>query len=212
MGKRSGPAAVRKSRFAGFTISEGRRDDVAQNVVIEIDTDEALAYAREKLAGIKDSRIRMAVRTAINHTARDAKKADEKAAKSIYTDPGHLNEFAFKRASVGDLVAVLKDKGSAVRMDYFKVRAGKTVTSALINKNRGYKKLYKYGNKAFVNPPPRVRVRLGKSRYPVETFYSLSSPSAHGSPDTQEASGLEEIGTARFYEYLDEEISKILGF
>lgn len=185
---------------------------MAQNIVIEIDTDEALAYAREKLGNIKESRIRMAVRTAINHTARDAKKADEKAAKSIYTDKGDLHEFDFKRASVGDLMAELKDRGSAVPMDHFRVRAGKTITSALINKNRGYKGLYKYGNKAFVNPGPSVRVRKTKARYPLETMHSLSSPSAHGSPDTQEASGLEEIGTARFYEYLDEEISKILGF
>lgn len=181
-------------------------------IVIEIDAEEAVAYVKEKLGAISDSRARMAVRTAINHTAQKLKKTDERNAKKTFTDKSDLNELEFQKATTANLQAILKDRGSAVPLEHFTVRNGKTVVSALINRNHGYKKMIFNGNKAFINEkfvPDVVFVRTGAARLPIKKIYSLSSPSAHGAPDVF-GEDVQAQGLELFMQYLEAEISKIM--
>lgn len=178
-------------------------------IVIEIDAQEAIAYVKDRLGGISDSRARMAVRTAINHTAQKLKKIDERNAKKTFTDKSDLNELDFQKATTANLEAVLRDKGLAVPLPRFTVREGKTLISALINRNHGYKKMIFNGNKAFMKSNGMIAVRVGKERFPIKSIYSLSSPSAHGAPDVF-GEGVQAQGMEMFMEYLEAEISKIM--
>ena len=186
----------------------------ARSVIhIERDAEAAVAYVKERLGAISDSRARMAVRTAINRTAREVKKTDERAAKRTFTDKGDLNALTVEKATTANLEAVLRDRGGSVSLHHFKVRHGVTVVSALINKNRGYKQITKYGNKVFINDafvPGVVFVRKTKNRLPIEGVKSLSSPSAHGAPDVWEKE-TRGRGEQVFAQYLETEILKLMG-
>lgn len=179
------------------------------NVLIEIDALEAVEYVKSRIDGISDSRARMAVRTAINNAAKEIKKLDEKTAKQVYTDKSELKALKFQRATTANLTAILRDSGSAVSMEKFSIYRGKRVgVTAVINRNRGRKNIGKFGNKAFFNGG-KVRVRKTNKRFPLETMHSLSSPSAHGSPDVW--GKIEGTARQKLYENLEKEISRLLG-
>ena len=189
---------------------------IVQTFEIFIDTAEAEEYVRRKLGDIKGSKVRMAIRNAINKTAKEIKKQDERAAKRTFTDKNDLNDFDFKKATTANLEALLKDHGGSVALTHFKWRDGKTVISALINRNRGYKKMIFNGNKAFYNAAlnhggTTIVVRAGAERYPLKKVKSLSSPSAHGAPDVIEQGNIQQIGETKFYQNLEKEIERILG-
>lgn len=177
-------------------------------ISLGIDMDEALLYANDKLGGLT-SKAAMAVRTAANRTAKDVKKENESGAKKTYTDRSELNEFEFQKASVGNLEAVLKDKGGSVHITRFTHYVGSDVgISGTINRNRGHKKFKKYGNKLWLWNNMGM-VRKTAARYPVEAFKSVSSPSAHGSDDTM--SQTPSFNNAVFAAYLEEELEKAIG-
>ena len=56
-------------------------------VVVLVEVDEALQYARQKLVAMQ-KKAPQAVRTALNKTAREAKKQDERITKQTYTAKG----------------------------------------------------------------------------------------------------------------------------
>ncbi len=188
---------------------------IINDIYIYIDAAEAVEYAKKKLGKLQGGKARMAVRTAINKTAKEVKKYDERGAKKTFTDKGDLNALKYTSATTGNLQAILRDKGGSVPITHFRWRNGKTVVSALINRNNGYKKMIFNGNKAFYATNLRrggetVVVRQGAARLPITKVKSLSSPSAHGAPDVWEKD-VQAKGEAKFYENLDAEIARILN-
>lgn len=173
---------------------------------ILIDVDEALNYAREKLGSLQ-KKAPMAVRTAINNTARDAKKLDEQVTKQTYTSKNDINSLQLKKATTANLQAVLKDKGANISMTHFNTYIGKNRISAIINTKNGRHTLGKYGNKAFFYNT--IFVREGNSRLPIEKMASISSPVMHGNDGTWGT--VEPDVLAKLYTNLDKEIERILG-
>lgn len=202
------------------------------NIDIVVNTDEALEYARRKLGGL-EKRAPQAVRTALNNAAKEIKKADEKTAKSTYTDTRDLNKLTMDKASARNLEVILRDSGEAVSMTHFKPYIGRSGVMVTINKNNGPKLLHhKSGKTAFFpgliksrkrgryvkknvtkgylrNGGATIMGRLGNSRLPIEKINSLSSPSAHGSPGVWNK--VEPDGEALLYKHLDKELERILS-
>lgn len=202
-------------------------------IEIVVNTDEALAYAKKRL-GEMEKKAPQAVRTALNKAAKEIKKSDEKTAKRIYNDPGDLNTLEMDKASTSSLEVILHDSGGSVSITHFKPRVGSRGVTATINKNRGSQLIrHKSGNKGFFpgtingsrygqryrkknvtagylrNGGATVVARTKASRLPIEKINSLSSPSAHGSPDVWNK--VEPVGQKLLYKYLDEEIGRILS-
>ena len=203
------------------------------NIDIVIDTDEAVAYARQRL-GEMQRRAPMAVRTALNKAAKEIKKLDEKAAEEVYTHKQDLNKLTMDRASVGNLSVVLRDRGKSVPMTHFKPYIGSRGIKVTINKTNGRKTVvHKSGNLGFFpsairgsrygqyrkknvtsgylkNGGATIVGRVGDSRLPIEKINSLSSPSAHGSKDVWDAR-VKPDGEKLLYKHLENEIERILG-
>lgn len=127
---------------------KNRREVKTMEVVVLVEVDEALQYARQKL-GAMQKKAPQAVRTALNKTAREAKKQDERITKQTYTAKGDIHSLQFKKATTANLQAILKDKGSNISMSHFRTYVGKKRISAVINTKHGRRNLGKYGNKAF---------------------------------------------------------------
>lgn len=182
----------------------------AINVFIDIDSE--LEYARKRLGDLQ-KKAPMVIRTAINKTAKEAKKMDERITKKTYTAKGDIHSLQFQKATTANLQAILKDRGSNVSMTHFSHYAGKTKVSAIINSSHGRKTLGKYGNKAFINALANggsgIAVRVGKSRTPIEKMASISSPVMHGNDGTW---GTIEPGIRqKLHENVKKEIERILG-
>lgn len=155
------------------------------NLVCEIDRE--LDYAREALGSLS-KKAPMAVRTALNKTAKEVKTLDEKEAKATYTAKrSYINKLSLKKASVSNLDAILADSGGKVSMTHFKYYAGKKGLTTLINTKKGVKQVAPNGIKAFYIPENArafknsIAVRLGRPRLPIQKLYSISSPGMHGS-------------------------------
>ena len=110
---------------------ENRREVKTMEVVVLVEVDEALQYARQKL-GAMQKKAPQAVRTALNKTAREAKKQDERITKQTYTAKGDIHSLQFKKATTANLQAILKDKGSNISMSHFRTYVGKKRISAVI--------------------------------------------------------------------------------
>ena len=203
------------------------------NIDIVINVDEALEYARARLARL-EKKAPQAVRTALNNAAKEIKKADEKTAKATYTDTSDLHSLKTDKASTSNLQVVLRDRGGAVGITHFKPRIGTRGITATINKNNGSKLIvHKSGNKAFFpgmisghkygkryskkkvtagylrNGGATIVGRKSSKRLPIEKINSLSSPSAHGSPDVWNK--VEPGGRQVLYKHLEKEIERILS-
>lgn len=176
------------------------------NVEILIEVDEALEYTRKCLGDLQ-KKAPMAVRTAINKTAREAKKQDERITKQTYTAKSDIHALQFTKATTGNLTAILKDKGANISMSHFTHYAGKRGISAIINTKHGRKTVGKYGNKAFFWNT--IFVREGKSRLPIEKMASISSPVMHGNDGTWGT--IEDDVRTKLYENLNKEIERILS-
>lgn len=178
-------------------------------MVIEIfveDIANAVEYARKRLGDLQ-KKAPVVVRNAINKTAKEAKKKDERITKQTYTAKSDIHSLEFKKATTGNLQAVLKDKGANVSMTHFKHYSGKKTISAIINVKHGRKTLGKYGNKAFYYNT--IFVRKGKSRLPIEKMASISSPVMHGNDQTWGT--IEDETLQKLYENIEKEIERILG-
>lgn len=183
------------------------------NIEILIEVDEALNYARKYL-GDMQKKAPLAVRNAINKTAREAKKQDERITKQTYTAKGDINALQFTKATTGNLTAILKDKGANISMSHFTHYAGKRGVSAIINTKHGRKTIGKYGNKAFMSLNLRnggngIMVRTGATRLPLEKVASISSPVMHGNDGTWGT--IEDDVRTKLYENLNKEIERILS-
>ena len=185
---------------------ENRREVKTMEVVVLVEVDEALQYARQKL-GAMQKKAPQAVRTALNKTAREAKKQDERITKQTYTAKGDIHSLQFKKATTANLQAILKDKGSNISMSHFRTYVGKKRISAVINTKHGRRNLGKYGNKAFFWNT--IFVREGQSRLPIEKMASISSPVMHGNVNTWGT--IEDDVRSKLYENIDKEIERILG-
>lgn len=194
-----------------------------------IDMDEMLKYAEKALGELK-SKAPMAVRTAINKAAKNAKKLDEKTAKSTYTDKDKLNSLNLTKATTSNLTAILRDKGENVSMLHFKYRVGKRQTSVLINKKHGYKSLFAGAErKPFIasgtlnNDGSGMMVRVAgkyitggsrknrkhtKHTEALEKLHSISSPVQHGNPKVWDIEVM-PITEKDIYKELDKQITNI---
>lgn len=176
------------------------------NVEILIEIDEAVEYARKYLGDLS-KKAPIAVRTAINKTAREAKKQDERITKQTYTAKGDIHALQFTKATTGNLTAILKDNGANISLSHFSYYEKKNGISAIINTKHGRKSIGKYGNKAFFWNT--IFVRESKDRLPIEKMSSISSPVMHGNDETWGT--IEGDVRAKLYENLDKEIERILN-
>lgn len=176
------------------------------NIEILIEVDEALEYARKRL-GDMQKKAPMVVRTAINKTAKEAKTKDERITRQTYTARSDIHSLEFKKATTGNLQAILKDKGANISMTHFSHYVGKRTISAIVNTKHGRRTLGKHGNKAFFYNT--IFVREGKSRLPIEKMASISSPVMHGNDQTWGT--IEDETLQKLYENIEKEIERILG-
>lgn len=182
----------------------------AIDIVIELDNE--LEYVRKRLGNLQ-KKAPMVIRTAINKTAREAKKQDERITKKLYTSKSDINSLQFTKATTANLTAILKDKGANISMSHFRNYAGKRGVSAVINTSHGRKKLSKYGNPAFFNALANggngIAVRVSKSRLPIEKMASISSPVMHGNDQTWGT--IDEETRQKLHENIEKELERILG-
>lgn len=182
----------------------------AINVFIDIDSE--LEYAMKRLGDLQ-KKAPMVIRTAINKTAKEAKKTDERITKKTYTAKGDIHSLQFQKATTANLQAILKDRGANISMTHFSHYIGKNKVSAIINTNNGRKTLGKYSHPAFYNSLSNggsgIAIRLGKNRTPIEKMASISSPVMHGNDGTW---GTIEPGIRqKLHENVEKEIERILG-
>lgn len=181
-------------------------------VEILIELDEALEYARKRLGNLQ-KKAPMVIRTAVNKTAREAKKNDERITKQTYTAKGDIHALKFTKATTANLTAILRDSGANVSITHFSHYAGKSRISAIINKKHGRRTLGKYGNSAFFNSLAKggngIAVRLTKSRLPIEKMASISSPVMHGNDQTWGT--IEGEMRQKLYDNIEKELERILG-
>nr|DAW23809.1 MAG TPA: minor tail protein Z [Caudoviricetes sp.] len=176
------------------------------NLEITVLTDELLEYARQRL-GEMHKKAPMAVRTAINKTAKEAKKKNDKLTKSRYTAKGDINALQFTKATTSNLRAILKDKGKNISITHFKNYTGKSFISTIINNQNGRKRLNKYGNKAFFYNT--IFVREGKSRLPIQKMMSISSPVMHGNKGTW--GEMDDETLQKLFENVGKEVERMLN-
>lgn len=206
-------------------------------VELLVEVDDLEKYAISRLRGF-DKAVPKLVKKAINKTAKEIKKLDERKAKQVYTAKSEINNLEFTRATTGNLQAVLHDKGNNIGIaKYLHNRGSRIGVSAIINRLHGRKRITKYGNKAFtaemesghngvfVRVPgtimqySKTRYRrkgtLGKTNYTnkhiemIEEIKSISSPVIHGNDNVWAA--LEPKARDLLYENLDKEIEIFLG-
>lgn len=184
-------------------------------VEILIELDDELEYVRQRLGNMQ-KRAPMVIRTAINKTAKEAKKQDERLTKQTYTAKGDIHALKMESATVGNLTAILRDSGANISMTHFNHYAGKSRVSAIINTKHGRRTLGKYENPAFSgkigrgsNTGSGIAVRLGKSRLPIEKMASISSPVMHGNDGTWGT--IEPEIKQKLHENVEKELERILG-
>lgn len=141
--------------------------------------DRRLKYMREEAP--------RALRNAINRTATTARKQLVSKTREIYTygkkNKDITSHMSTKRATVGDLTAIIYVRGGAEEMKEFDVSGGVgqgNILTALINTTNGSKG---FGSKGFQNQVGSYYgpfIRKGASRFPIEKLYSLSVPSMVG--------------------------------
>lgn len=174
---------------------------------------EELEYIRKRLGDLQ-KKAPMVLRTAINKTAKEAKKQDERLTKRMYTAKGDIHALKFEKASTGNLTAILRDKGSNISISHFSHYAGKRGISAIINTTHGRRQIGKYGNKAFftgglLNGGSTILVRKTAARLPLEKMASISSPVMHGNDQTWGT--MENEVRQKLHENVEKEIERILG-
>ena len=187
-------------------------------MVIEIfaeDIGNAVEYARKRLGDLQ-KKAPLVVRNALNKTAKEAKTKDERITKQTYTAKSDIHSLEFKKATTGNLQAVLKDKGANISMTHFKHYAGKRTVSVIINTKNGRKRLGKPPIVKNNREHPRLAfyyntifVRSGISRLPIEKMASISSPVMHGNDQTWGT--IEDETLQKLYENIEKEIERILG-
>ena len=172
-----------------------------------IELDKEAEYVKQRL-GEMSKKAPMVIRNAINKTAKEAKRQDERITKQTYTAKRDINQLQFKKASTSNLEAILKDKGANIPISHFSHYASKRVgVSAIINAKHGRKRLGKYGNKAFYWNT--IFVRKGRSRLPIEKMFSISSPVMHGNKGTWGT--IEDEILQKLHENIEKELERILG-
>lgn len=180
-------------------------------IEIFIDLDSELEYIRKELGELR-RRAPIVLRTAINRTAAEAKKRDEKITRQTYTAKNDINKLEQKKATTANLQAVLSDKGKNISLRRFTHYAGKSKLTAIINARRGRKTIGKYGNPAFANILARggsgIAVRYNKTRLPIEKLSSISSPVMHGNKNTW--GKIEPDIKALLHENVKKELERVL--
>lgn len=197
--------------------------------VIEIYTsaDDSMNEIRRRLGNMQ-KKAPLALRSALNKTAKEAKKQDERLTKRTYTAKSDIHSLQFEKATTGNLTAILRDKGANISIAHFTHYAGKRGVSAIINTTHGRKKISKYGNPAWFNvlekggngiavripgvqaqKGRRKTMKLSKHSEAVEKLYSISSPVMHGNDQTWGT--IEDATHQKLHENTAKEIERILG-
>jgi hypothetical protein len=175
-------------------------------IEVYIDLNEALEYVQRRLGDLQ-KKAPMVIRTAINKTAKEAKKKDERITKKMYTSKSDINSLNFIKATTGNLEAILEDRGENISMTHFNHYVGKRGISAVINTTHGRQTVAKYGNKAFMGDT--IFVRRRSTRFPIDKMASISSPVMHGNPQT--FGTMEDETLQKLYENIEKELERILG-
>lgn len=184
-------------------------------IAIELDQADVNALDR-RLKWMREEAPR-ALRNSINRTATAAKKDLVSKTREVYTygkkNKDITSHMSTKRATVGDLTAIIYVRGGTEEMREFDVSGGvgrgNTLT-ALINTGNGSKG---FGSKGFQNQVGGYYgpfVRKGSSRLPIEKLYSLSVPSMVGNQG-QVYGPTEPMIMAKLQTEVNAAVDKILG-
>ena len=156
------------------------------NVTITYKLDEGeFAAITKKLQDIAGNKARVYIARALNKTATTARVKLAAKAQASYTvkTGGFKKDMQIKKASAGDLTAIIRSHGDTLDIKKFKYSAPKSGVKVDIVRS-GLKPLGKYGNKAFVgrgSANGHVYVRQTKDRLPIEKLKSKSTPYMIGS-------------------------------
>jgi len=184
---------------------------------IEIELDQADVNALDRRLKWMGEEAPRALRNAINRTATSAKKSLVSKTREVYTygkkNKDITSHMSMKRATAGDLTAIIYVRGGTEEMKEFDVSGGvghgNTLT-ALINTTNGAKG---FGSKGFQNQVGEYYgpfVRKGSSRLPIEKLYSLSVPSMVGNQG-QVYGPTEPLIMAQLQTQVNAAVDRILG-
>ena len=154
------------------------------------------AALTEKLNELAGSKARTHIARALNKTATSARVKLAGKAQESYTvkTGGFRKDMQIKRATAGDLQAIIRSHGNTLNVHYFKWKANpnnrKGSSGVKIDVVRsGLKQMGMNGNKAFVHRQAKksggsaslVFVRPQKARLPIYIMKSKSTPYMLGS-------------------------------
>ena len=138
----------------------------------------------ERRLGDLKAKAPQVIAKALNWTAKNARTRLANKAKETYTvkSVGFTDSMKIKRATAGNLEAVLRSQGEPLQIKRFSHRASKkNGVSAMIVRGSGYKSLNRSGIKAYKSSRGNIRQRLSEERYPTKGFFSNSIPVMLGS-------------------------------
>ena len=135
-----------------------------------------LEYVQSKLKGMEEEAPR-ALKNAINHTAKKAKKKLAAGAQKAYTvrSGGFNSEMKTQNATLGRLYAVIRSSGKRLPIAKFRTSAPKSGARADIVKT-GLKQILGPNNITAYKRNGKIMQRVSKSRYPVRALRSVSVP------------------------------------
>lgn len=153
-------------------------------IVVEIDQD-SLKQVQARLGLMRD-KAPMVIAAALNDTARSAREKLAQKAREAYTvrSANFKKDMQIKRATYGNLEAVIKSHGKPLKLTSFKTTAPKSGAKANVVKGGGLKLLIKGKIKAFKGPGSlngQIYQRRGPERYPLKVLSSNSVPVMIGS-------------------------------
>ena len=145
----------------------------------ELDQGEFAAITA-KLQELAGNKARTYIARALNKTAVTARKNLAAKAQASYTvkKGGFNKDMQIKKATAGDLTAIIRSHGNTLDIKKFKYSAPKSGVKADIVRE-GLKQIRKYGNKAFIgrgSANGHVYVRQTQERLPIEKIKSKSTP------------------------------------
>ena len=127
---------------------------------------------------------RSVLRSAVNKTARDARKMFSEKARQVYdTKKIRVAEMKLIRATKEDLTAHLKVQGNKRKLVEFRTRFTKHTTKARVLRESSMTPMKEDDRWAFRQGKDVMMRRLGPERYPITLFSGLSVAQMLGSKE-----------------------------
>lgn len=151
--------------------------------MITVKVDEASRAYVERRLGNMQHKAPVVISRALNKTATSARVRLAQRAQSAYTvkTTGFKKDMQIKKASAGNLEAIIRSEGQPLSINRFKHTAPKKSAAKADITKGGLKALIKGNIGAFRGPGSQVFQREGRSRLPIKKLFSNSVPVMIGS-------------------------------